>query len=391
MIYRQFKDLSLSLLGFGCMRFPMKDEQIDEAEVGRMVEYAIENGVNYFDTAYPYHDGLSELIISKELKKYPKDKWFLATKYPGHQIAETYYPEEIFEEQLRKCQTDCFDFYLLHNIYENSYKTYTDPKWKIAEYFVKQKEKGRIKHLGFSCHADSEMMKNFLDIFGDVMEFCQVQLNYLDWTLQKGKEKYNILEERNIPCWVMEPLRGGKLANLPENLTDKLKETCSDMSPAEQSFRFLISLTNIKMILSGMSSLDQMKDNIRIFSTEKPFTEKDSSLLLSAAEKMKDNIPCTGCGYCRKMCPMELNIPHLLEKYNDLKFDPTFTVSMQIEAMPENRQPSACIKCGKCKTQCPQLIDIPSCFADFSEKLKTLPKWSVMCKERAEAAKKLKN
>lgn len=221
MIYRDFQDLKLSMLGFGTMRLPLQENgEIDETLTAEMVDYALAHGVNYIDTAWPYMANKSETVIGKILKKYPRDSFYLATKYPGHMISSQYDPADIFEQQLKKCQVEYFDFYLLHNVYENSIGVYTDPKWGIVDYFVEQKKKGRIKHLGFSSHADLPCLTQFLDTYGDEMEFCQIQFNYLDWTMQKGKEKYELLKERGIPQWVMEPLRGGKLISLPK---DKLK------------------------------------------------------------------------------------------------------------------------------------------------------------------------
>lgn len=218
MIYRSFQGKSLSLLGVGTMRLPtLADGTIDAEQVDRMTDYAMAHGVNYFDTAYPYHGGESERVIGASLSRYPRETYYLATKYPGHQILSNgYHPEEIFEEQLKKCGVEYFDFYLLHNVYEKSMETYLDPRWGIVDYFREQKRLGRIKHLGFSSHAGVEGLKTFLDYCGEDMEFCQIQLNYLDWTLQDGKEKYDLLTGRGIPVWVMEPVRGGRLANLTQ-------------------------------------------------------------------------------------------------------------------------------------------------------------------------------
>ena len=228
----------LSRLGFGCMRLPLTaDKAIDEAELQRMVDYAIAQDVNYFDTAWPYHSGLSEIAIGKALRRHPRDRWLLANKYPGHQIAASYNPAEIFEEQLKKCGVDCFDFYLLHNVYENSFGVYTDPKWGILDYFREQTRLGRIRHLGFSSHARPDTLEKFLDYAGDSMEFCQIQLNYLDWTLQDARAKYDLLTARNIPVWVMEPLRGGRLATLDESDEAGLRALRPDESTAAWSFR----------------------------------------------------------------------------------------------------------------------------------------------------------
>ena len=197
MIYSEFQGKQLSQLGFGAMRLPcLADGSIDEEQVAQMTRMAMEAGVNYFDTAYPYHGGQSERVMGRVLSKYPRESYYLATKYPGHQILSSgYNPAEIFEEQLKKCGVDYFDFYLLHNVNEKSVEVYTDPKWGIVDYFKEQKRLGRIHHLGFSSHAQVEGLEKFLDAYGQDMEFCQIQLNYMDWTLQKAREKYELLTE----------------------------------------------------------------------------------------------------------------------------------------------------------------------------------------------------
>lgn len=391
MITNDFKGKELSLLGFGTMRLPLKEDgSIDEECVFELVKYASENGVNYYDTAYPYHQGNSEIVIGKALKQLPRESYYLATKYPGHQISSTYNPAEIFEEQLQKCDVEYFDFYLLHNVYENSIQVYTDPKWGIIDYFVKQKKLGRIKHLGFSCHGSTEMLKEFLDQYGDVMEFCQIQLNYLDWTLQDAKGKYELLTQRNIPVWVMEPVRGGKLASLDEQYEKQLRELRPNDSAAAWGFRWLQSLPNVKMILSGMSNMEQMKDNVHTFERRNPLNEAEKELLLEIAETMKCSLPCTACRYCCDGCPKKLDIPKLIAYYNDLKFAASFNVGMAMDAIDKEHQPSACVKCGKCKQICPQHIDIPFAMEEFAAALSKLPSWADICKERAEAARKLK-
>ena len=180
----------ISKLAFGAMRLPLnEDGSIDKEQVFKMTDHAMANGVNYYDTAYPYHDGMSEIAIGKALAKYPRESFKLATKFPGHQFMKKYDCAGIFEEQLEKCQVEFFDFYLLHNIYENSLSTYKNEDYGIVDYFVKQKELGRIKHLGFSTHSRAENLEEILDLLGDRIEFCQIQLNYVDWTLQDAKER----------------------------------------------------------------------------------------------------------------------------------------------------------------------------------------------------------
>ncbi len=392
MQYNDFKELSLSRLGFGAMRLPTREDgSIDQTALEEMVAYAMDHGVNYFDTAYPYHGGNSEIALGKALSRYPRESWYLASKYPGHQISETYDPAAIFEEQLQKCGVEYFDFYLLHNVYENSISTYTDPKWGILEYFKEQVKNGRIKHLGFSSHARPDTLEKFLDYAGADMEFCQIQLNYLDWTLQDAKAKYDLLTSRGIPVWVMEPVRGGRLAALSQEDTAKLKALRPEDSAAAWAFRWLQSLPNVKMVLSGMSNLAQMEDNVKTFSTGAPQTEQEAALLLEIADSMKNALPCTKCRYCCDGCPQGLDIPMLIHAYNDVKFSGGgMTVSMQFDALPEAKRPAACIQCGACAAICPQNIHIPAALKELSDILSKTPSWAEMCRQREEAARKLK-
>ncbi len=389
MMTNDFQGKSLSRLGFGTMRLPTNaDGSIDEAQVAEMTAYALAHGVNYFDTAWPYHGGESERVIGRVLSKYPRNSYCLATKYPGHQISSTgYNPAEIFEEQLKKCGVEYFDFYLLHNVYEKSMEVYLDPQWGIVDYFKEQKRLGRIKHLGFSCHAETKGLREFLDACGEDMEFCQIQLNYLDWTLQDAKGKYDLLTRRGIPVWVMEPVRGGRLAKLSDAEEAKLKALRPDDSIASWGFRFLQSLPNVKMVLSGMSNMEQMMDNVKTFSEDKPLSAEETALLLEIAEGMKDSIPCTACRYCCDGCPAGLDIPGLISTYNEIRFSPAVNVAMRIEFMPEDKKPTACIGCGQCTQMCPQNIDIPGALKDFAEKLSKLPSWVEICRQREAAAK----
>ncbi len=392
MIYRDFKDKKLSLLGFGTMRLPLDENGgVDEQKTFEMVDFALENGVNYFDTAFPYHGGVSEIVIGKALARHPRDSWYLATKYPGHQIADTYNPEEIFEEQLKKCGVEYFDFYLLHNVYEKSIEVYKDSRWSIVDYFLEQKRLGKIRHLGFSTHGQLDNMREFLNLYGDKMEFCQIQMNYLDWTLQNAKEKYELLCEHNIPVWIMEPVRGGKLANLPSGSAERLKALRPDESIASWAFRWLIGFDRIGMVLSGMSSMAQMKDNISTFSGGTPLSQDECNLLLEIADGIKNSVPCTSCRYCCDGCPAGLDIPMLLGIYNEQKTAPATSVGMRIEALPEDKRPSACISCGACSAICPQKIDIPAKLAELADELAKSRSWEEICREREAARQALKN
>lgn len=394
MIYSDFQGKKLSLLGFGTMRLPLRpggtETDIDEAQVEEMVAHAMANGVNYFDTAYPYHGGFSELVIGRVLKKYPRDSFYLATKFPGHQVASTYEPAVVFEDQLKKCQVDYFDFYLLHNICENSMATYNDPKWGIIDYFMEEKRKGRIRHLGFSSHAEVDTLREFLEKYGKEMEFCQIQLNYMDWTLQKAKEKCELLAKWNIPVWVMEPLRGGKLAKLSDADEAKLYTLRPDDSIASWGLRWARGVEGVKMILSGMSNLHQMQDNVKTFTVDAPLSSQETELLYEIAEGMKRSVPCTACRYCCEGCPMELDIPMLLATYNDLRFAPITNTGMRIEALPPEKRPDACLACGKCAQVCPQKINIPEELKAMAALLETVPKWSDLCRNREEAARRLR-
>ncbi len=389
MIYTDFQGMKLPQLGFGTMRLPCDEKSmIDEAQVKDMVRMAMESGVNYFDTAWPYHGSMSEIVIGRVLKEYPRDSWYLATKYPGHQIASTYDPAAIFEEQLRKCGVEYFDFYLLHNVYENSMDVYLDEKWGILDYFKEQKRLGRIRHLGFSTHGSVENLRAFLDAAGEDMEFCQIQLNYLDWTLQRAKEKVELLNERQIPIWVMEPVRGGRLCKLNKEEEAALLALRPEEGIPAWGFRFLQDIPGVAMILSGMSNREQMADNLATFAERKPLTETERDTLLGLAEGMKNSIPCTACRYCTPHCPMGLDIPMMLATYNDLRFAATTNSAMRIEFLPPEKKPDACIGCGACAAICPQKIDIPGALKGLCETMKQIPSWAKICKEREEAAKR---
>ncbi len=388
MIYRDFQGKQLSLLGFGAMRLPLTESgAVDEDLVRQMIQTGMDKGMNYIDTAYPYHSGESERVLGEILKDYDRESYYLATKYPGHQLSESYDPADVFEKQLKKCNVEYFDFYLLHNVYENSMGTYLDPKWGILEYFKEQKRLGRIRHLGFSSHGQLANLKEFLDICGDDMEFCQIQLNYLDWSLQNAKEKYDLLTQRGIPVWVMEPVRGGKLVNLPDAQAAMLKNARPDESVAAWGFRFLQDLPNVTMILSGMSNMAQMEDNLATFAAEKPLSAAEKQMLFDIAEGMKNSVPCTACRYCTDGCPLGLDIPTMLAAYNEVRVAPSTNAIMHIEALPEEKQPTACIACGQCAAICPQSIDIPKELADFAAAMAKIPSWAQICRERALAQK----
>lgn len=389
MVYREFQDLKLSALGMGAMRLPVldgDDSRIDEAAAGEMVDYAMGQGVNYYDTAWGYHSGNSERAMGKALGRHPRESFYLATKFPGYDLSNMPKVKEIFEKQLEKCQVSYFDFYLFHNVCEMNIDAYLDQSYGIYQYLMEQKENGRIRHLGFSAHGNLDVMKRFLEAYGKGMEFCQIQLNYMDWTLQNAREKYQLLTERNIPVWVMEPVRGGRLAHLTKEDKEKLGSFRPDESEAAWAFRFLQGLPNVKMVLSGMSNMEQMEDNVKTFREEKPLSEEESRALMEIAEGMKNSVPCTACRYCCDGCPKGLDIPMLLATYNEVRFLPAMNARMRIDALPEEKRPAACIACGKCSQICPQGINIPKELKDFAAALKSIPSWEEICRQR-DAAK----
>ena len=259
------------------------------------------------------------------------------------------------------------------------------------DYFVEQKRQGRIGHLGFSCHGGVDTLRTFLDYCGDKMEFCQIQLNYLDWTLQNAKEKYELLTDRGVGVWVMEPVRGGRLARLSESENSRLHSMRPDEKSAAWAFRFLQGLPNVKMILSGMSDMAQMTENVETFHEEKPLTDAEQAALLEIAEGMKNSIPCTACRYCCDGCPQKLDIPMLIAAYNELRFSPAVNVAMRLDALSDDKKPSACIGCKKCTRICPQDIDVPEAMKGLSEELAKLPSWAETCRQREEAAKAIKS
>ncbi len=376
MIYKQFQDIQLSTLGLGGMRLPVidgKDAQIDEPATQEMVAYAMEHGVNYYDTAWGYHSGNSELVLGRTLARYPREKFYLATKFPGYDLGNMDKVEEIFEAQLKKCQVDYFDFYLFHNVCEMNIDQYLDPRYGIDSYLQKQKANGRIRHLGFSAHGSVPVMRRFLEAYGDHMEFCQLQINYLDWTFQDAKAKVELLKAYNIPVWVMEPVRGGRLARLGESHTARLTALRPDEKILAWAFRFLQTIPQVTMILSGMSNMDQLQENIRTFETDRPLTEAEMTALLEVADEMlgRKTLPCTACRYCTDHCPQGLDIPELVKLYNEHNFsDGGFIAPMALMTYPEEKKPSACVGCRSCEAVCPQQISISEMMSDFTEKLK---------------------
>ena len=376
MIYNEFKGKKLSALGFGAMRLPVvggNDEAIDEAAALDMVNTAYKAGINYYDTAWGYHGGNSELVMGKALARYPRESFYVATKFPGYDPSNWGKVREIFEKQLEKLQVSYFDFYLFHNVCEMNIDAYLDDeKYGIYSYLMEQKANGRIKHLGFSAHGTLPVMERFLEKYGKDMEFCQIQLNYLDYDFQDAKGKLELLKKYDLPVWVMEPLRGGRLCNLSAAEAAILQEKRPDETATAWAFRFLQTLPEVTVTLSGMSDMAQLEANIATYAETKPLNDDEMAALKKVSDMMLSGktVPCTACHYCTSHCPMELPIPELIALYNEHAFtEGGFIAPMALAAFEENKKPSACVGCGTCETVCPQQIKISEIMADFTKRL----------------------
>ncbi|MBR6322759.1 MAG: aldo/keto reductase [Lachnospiraceae bacterium] len=385
MYYNEMAGLKVSALGMGNMRLPKiegENEKIDREKAQEIIDYAMSHGINYYDTAYRYHGGESELFIGEALKKYPRESFYLASKFPGHMMVKkengvvgftsglTGWPDstvpKVFEEQLKKCQVEYFDFYLLHNMNENSLAMYEDPELDIIGYLRKQKELGRIRHLGLSSHAVSAAtIDEFLTRHEGVFEFVQIQLNYLDWKLQDAKSKYKVIAKHGLKVVVMEGVRGGRLANLPEEEMKKLQAVRPDDSAARWALRWLQALPEVSVVLSGMSSIDQIIENVETFEKSNPVSDSEKELLSSVADSMLSWVPCTACRYCTEGCPMELEIPKIIAAYNAVK-NGERSARYDFDTCDPALDPRRCIGCGSCKSICPQNIAIPEIMTEFS-------------------------
>ncbi len=374
MIYNAFQDKQLSALGMGCMRLPTDASgAIDREASRRMVAYAIEHGINYFDTAWGYHNGESEPVMGELLAEHPRESFYLASKFPGYDLSMMGKVEEIFEQQLVRCRVDYFDFYLFHNVCEANINEYLDPQYGTYDYLIAQKKNGRIRHLGFSAHGNLETMTRFLEAYGKDMEFCQLQINWLDWEFQNAKDKVALVESYGIPVWVMEPVRGGALAKLPQKHEETLRALRPAWTVPAWAFRFLQSLPAVTLTLSGMSDFEQLSENIATYETAEPLTAQEIEVLLAMARDMtsKKTLPCTTCRYCTSHCPQGLDIPWLIELYNEHVYSGGgFIAPMAMDGLEEDKKPSACLGCRACEAVCPQGIGIADMMTDFTELMK---------------------
>lgn len=377
MEYREVCGEKISLLGMGNMRLPVVDgnkEVVDKEKASAIIDLVYRSGVNYFDTAYMYHGGKSELYLGEALTKYPRESYFLADKMPGMFIKEGEGKErvaQIFEEQLSRCRTEYFDFYLLHNLSARTKPVYQNSDLDIVGYLLEQKRLGRIRHLGFSSHATPEVLEEFIDSFPkDTFEFVQIQLNYLDWKLQRADEQFRIITSRGLPVWVMEPCRGGRLASLCPEADEILKDAAPDRSVASWAFRYVGSMKEVGVILSGMTEYFQAEDNLSTFGKFDPLTDDERSTLDRAADMLlaKVRVPCTGCRYCA-VCPLGIDIPKVLECYNEYKLSNGPYELRPLMRLPEGQRPGDCLGCGACESVCPQNINVPAIMAESAEVL----------------------
>lgn len=360
MEYRNLERLgvSTSLLGFGCMRFPLnEDGSICEPEAEKMLDTAIKAGVTYIDTAYPYHNGDSEPFLGRVLKKYNRKDFFLATKLPIWNVKTLEDAKRLFQEQLDRLQVDYIDFYLLHCLDKEKWQTVLD--LGLIPYFEEMKRQGKIRFFGFSFHDDYEVFETIATYRS--WDFCQIQYNYIDTDIQAGDNGYALTEKLGIPLVIMEPVKGGSLAQLPEDVTEPFKKARPDSSISSWALRWVASKPNVKVVLSGMSTMEQVEDNLHTFGNFEPLTQKESELVSQVAYAIKKRTKngCTGCAYCMP-CPFGVDIPKNFRIWNDLSMYGNKEKAKQafFQELDVSARADQCKKCGKCETVCPQSIAI---------------------------------
>ncbi len=350
--------LETSVLGFGCMRFPVtEDGKINEPEAEKMLDKAYAQGVTYFDTAYPYHDGTSEAFLGKVMKKYDRSTFCFATKMPPWAVESLEDAKKVFESQLEHLQTDYVDFYLLHAMNKTSWQKLLD--LGVVEYCEELKAQGKIRNFGFSFHDDYETFEKIIT-YRD-WDFCQIQLNYMDMDEQAGKKGYDLAESLGIPIVVMEPVRGGTLAKFSDDISAKFAEMDPNATIASFALRFVASMPNVKVVLSGMTTMEQVEDNLATFNNFKPLSEAESAGIEDIVKTLKSRVKngCTGCRYCMP-CPAGVDIPGNFSVWNTYYMYQRYeVVDWKWETdMGEKAQAKNCIQCGKCEKVCPQKISI---------------------------------
>lgn len=362
MQYRYFtKDnLMVSTLGFGCMRFPVVDEdngKIDYDKAIDMLRYSIDNGVNYIDTAYNYHGGNSEVFLAEALKDGYREKVYIADKNPVWLVEEYEDFERLLDEQLEKLNVDYIDFYLLHSLHKKSWNKIVE--LKVFDFIEEAKKKGKIKYMGFSFHDEFSLFKEIVDSYD--WDFCQIQLNYMDRDFQAGLKGLDYAASKNLSVVIMEPIKGGKLANSPREVLDIFDENHIKRSPAEWALKYLYDFPEIAVILSGMSTMDHVKENIKVASDDSKLTEEELDIIdrVTAVYKEKIKVDCTTCRYCLP-CPFNVAIPDIFQNYNDVYvYDRLEYSKSNYKHLVENEKDSSmCTECGECEAICPQNLEI---------------------------------
>lgn len=368
MNYTKLKnDFNPSLLGFGCMRFPtLESGEINEVESTKLLSKAYENGINYFDLGHGYHMGKSENFVGGVLSKYERGTYYLATKIPMWLCETLDDVKKIIKLQMTDLRTNYIDFYLIHSVNKSNYEK--AKQLGVIDYLFTLKEKGIFKNIGFSFHDTYEVFK---EVINDApWDFCQLQLNYMDMDIQAGLKGYNLCESMDIPVFVMEPVKGGLLASLPTDIEDMFKQMNPTKSIASWALRYIASFKNVKLVLSGMSNIDQLCDNLDTFKSFKPLNEKEMLLINKVRDKLisRINIGCTSCNYCLP-CPAGVNIPQNFRIWNEYGMYQNKVTSQRNWEFGLNKEEKAanCVKCGKCEELCPQKLSI----MESLEKLQT--------------------
>lgn len=369
MKYKQFKNIQLSQLGMGAMRLPVLQEgsqAIDYEKAQEIIDYAYSHGINYYDTAYIYHDGESEVFLGKALSKYSRDSYYIADKF---KISANPDYRAQFEDQLKRLNVSYIDFYLLHGLADNNFKRVLESG--AVEYFNDLKEKGIIRYFGFSFHGKPDVLREIVDNYH--FDFVQIQLNYYDWYYGTAKEQYEILTEHNLPIMVMEPVHGGMLANLNDEASKVLKDMNNEASLASWALRFVRDLEGVQVTLSGMSNMEQIIDNIKTFDENTSLTEIELEAIKQSCVKTQESVGvvCTGCRYCVEHCPMGLDIPYLLRLYNEYKLGGTWRLA-RLKGEDPLKLPSVCLSCGVCTSLCPQGIEAYNYIREMADDFETL-------------------
>ncbi|MGI6403453.1 MAG: aldo/keto reductase [Oscillospiraceae bacterium] len=363
----------ISLLGFGVMRLPTiggDAGKIDYPAAQALIDRAMEAGINYFDTAFGYHEGNSEVFLGEALSRYPRDSYYIATKMPPWPLTSEQDVHTIFETQLKRLQVDYFDFYLLHNVSVKHLEIFE--RFKVLDFLKEKQKEGRLRHLGFSFHDRPELLRKMMELHP--WDFAQIQLNYLDWEDQNAKEQYEILAERGIPVTIMEPVRGGALADLPEESVRVLQQANPNASVASWAIRFAAQLPGVLTVLSGMSNREQLEDNIATLSPLVPLSPQENQAIEKAVDIFRRNgaIPCTACRYCMD-CPFGVDIPKTFALYNHYQHTKkTISFEAGYEMLAENG-PESCTACQACVEKCPQNIAIPERMQTVIQAYRDLP------------------